>query len=81
MSGKPIEALNSRANFVVKATYYAYGYNDLVDMLPGLPSQMKVDAMEFGKLYSEQFADAEHVINIQDCFKMYLSGKRVFKRE
>ncbi len=82
MSGHtPFVALNSRESYYVKALYYAFGYNDLVDMLPGVPAQMKVDAIEFARLYSEQFKNAEHVINIQDCFKMYLSGKRVFKRE
>lgn len=81
MSTKPFSALNDRANYCVKALYYAFGFNDLVDMLPGVPAQMKVDAIEFAKLYSEQFADAEYVINIQDCFKMYLEGKRVFERD
>lgn len=81
MSTKPFSALNDRANYYVKALYYAFGFNDLVDMLPGVPAQMKVDAIEFAKLYSEQFADAEYVINIQDCFKMYLEGKRVFERD
>lgn len=78
---KSIRELNSRHNYRVKAFYYACGHNDLVDMLPGVPEQMKVNAMEFANLYERQFVGAEHVINIQDCFKMYLSGKRVFKRE
>lgn len=77
---KPFAALNSRDNYLIKALYYAYGYNDLVDMLPGLPAQMKVDAIEFATLYSDQFKEAESVIAIQDCFKMYLEGKRVFER-
>jgi hypothetical protein len=82
MSGHtPFAALNSRENYYVKALYYVFGYNDLVDMLPGVPAQMKADAIEFAQLYSEQFAEAESVINIQDCFKMFLAGKKVFKRE
>lgn len=82
MSGHtPFAELNDRRNYYTKALYYAYGHNDLVDMLPGVPDQMKVLAPEFAALYSEQFKDADHVINIQDCFKMYLAGKRVFKRE
>jgi hypothetical protein len=81
VSTKPFAVLNDRANYYVKALYYALGYNDLVDMLPGLPNQMKVDPIEFATLYRDQFAESEYVINIQDCFKMYLSGKQVFVRE
>lgn len=77
---KPIEALNTRDNYYVKAVYYAFGWNDLVDVLPGVPAQMKVDAIEFGQLYRDQFGEAESVIALQDCFKMYLEGKRVFER-
>lgn len=73
--------LNSRDNYQVKALYYAFGWNDLVDMLPGVPAQMKVSPIDFAELYNQQFSGAEHVINVQDCFKMYLSGKTVFKRE
>lgn len=82
MSGHtPFAALNSRNNYYMKALYFAFGHNHLVDMLPGVPHQMRVDAIEFAKLYSEQFKDAAHVIAIEDCFKMYLAGKQVFTRE
>lgn len=81
MSGHtPVAALNDRANYQVKALYYAFGFNGLIDALPGLPNEMKVNAVEFARLYSEQFTDAEHVINIADCLKMYVEGKRVFSR-
>lgn len=78
---KPFAALNSRDNYYVKALYYAFGYNDLVDMLPGLPEQMKVDAIEFASLYRDQFGESEYVIALQDSFKMFLAGKKEFKRE
>lgn len=82
MSGhKPFAALNTRDNYYVKAVYYAFGHNDLVDMLPGVPAQMKVDAIEFGQLYRDQFGEAESVISVQDSFKMFLAGKKEFKRE
>lgn len=84
MSGhKPLSALNSRENFYVKAFYYALGHNDLVDAInnPAFTASMKVDAIEFADLYYNQFQNAEHVINVQDCLNMYLSGKRVFERD
>lgn len=78
---KPFAALNSRDNYYVKALYYAFGWNDLVDTLPGLPSELKADPIEFAKLYRDQFGESEYVIALQDCFKMYQEGKRVFKRD
>lgn len=78
---KPFSALNTRDNYYVKAVYYAFGWNDLVDMLPGVPAQMKVDAIEFATLYRDQFGESEYVIALQDCFKMYLAGKKKFERE
>lgn len=77
-----VEVLNSRDNYRVKALYYAYGHNDLVAAIgnPSFTATMKVDPTDFANLYHNQFAEAEHVIAVQDCFKMYLEGKRVFKR-
>lgn len=78
---KPFAALNSRDNYYVKALYYALGWNDLVDSLPGVSGGMKVDAIEFATLYRDQFGEAESVIAIQDCFRMHLAGAREFKRD
>lgn len=82
MTTKPFSALNDRANFYVKALYYAYGHNDLVAAIgnPSFTATMKVDCVAFADAY-QKHAENEHVINIQDCFKMYLEGKRVFKRD
>lgn len=83
MSGhKPFAELNDRANFYVKALYYAYGHNDLVAAInnPAFTATMKVDPVQFADAYREH-AKQESIINIQDCFKMFLAGKRVFKRE
>jgi len=79
---KPFSALNTRENYYVKAFYYALGHNDLVDAInnQAFTATMKVDAIEFADLYYNQFQHAKHVINIQDCLKMYLGGKRVFER-
>lgn len=84
MSGhKPFAALNSRDSYYVKALYYAFGWNRLVDAIknPAFSATMKVDAIEFASLYRDQFVDADHVISIDDSFQMFLAGKKVFKRD
>lgn len=76
-----VAALNDRANYRLKALYYAYGHNDLVAAIgnPSFTASMKVDCSAFADAY-ERHAESEHVIAIQDCFKMFLDGKREFKR-
>jgi hypothetical protein len=76
-----MSVLNRRDAYLVKATYYAFGHNDCIDELPGLSKNLKADAVTFGRLYAEQFCEAENVISVQECFRMFLAGKKVFKRE